>query len=180
MTDASVIVPFLAALVGNVGGQSGQLLHATVVESGGDGERVSEVWALPRFGAWEVYDKTNEERRTHNPVHGLLIEDGKKRQVFPAEFGRAYPVPLAAQMLIPSAMPIWRVSDTWAVESVEPNSDILTMSLVSQDPAYDVRSVVQVSNSGVVMSFSYEGFEAALTSLEVQGERSRPSIWWGA
>lgn len=180
MTDASAIVPFLAAIIGNAGGQSGQLLHATVAESGGDGERVSEVWALPRFGAWEVHDKTNEERRTHNPVHGLLIEDGKKRQEFPAEFGRAYPLPLAAQMLIPSAMPMWRASDTWSVESVEPTSEKLTIALVSQDPAYDVRSAVQVSNSGVVVSFKYEGFEAALTSLEVQDERSRPSIWWGA
>lgn len=179
MTHEDTVLPFMVALVGNLGGQSGQLFHATVMETGASGERASEVWAIPRMDSWEVHDKSNRERRTHNPVHGLLVDDGKNRQAFPPEFGRAYPVPLAAQMLIPSAMPMWRADDTWVVQSAERDSENLRLFLASQDPAYDVKSEMQVSQSGVIMHFSYEGFEAAVTSFEVMDERARPSIWWG-
>ncbi|MFJ4296334.1 hypothetical protein [Curtobacterium sp. NPDC089689] len=173
------LLAILSRMLGRQFDSSGGLLHAIVAQKFGVERREYEVWVLPQANSWEVLDRSLGERRTYNPVHGLLIEEGKTREAHPPEIGRTYPVPPPVQMLLPAALPIWRDSDDWRVGSAELGADSLELKIFAQDPSYVMEGTVRISQDGVAERFSVPEFELVIERLVVEDGRSRSSIWWG-
>ena len=144
-----------------------------------DGHRagVSEVWASASLGCWEVWTPEYRERRVFNPIDGLLITEGRRREEYPNPPGRRHPVPAPAKFAFPLSLPIWGRSpiDEWSMSDAEESEAGTVVKLIGlRDRELTAR--LQLDVAGAPVSLETPGGHLAILTKEPLMDLSR--FWW--